>query len=540
MIKYALYLLVLYAAFQLTHANYISLPFTSASEGREADTTVDITRNGRVLAPYPNSMRIPSKPPLLHWVAAGVSAAFGTESEWALRVANVLGCFVFSLAVFFIARQFMPDPAALAASVLSFAIIPFWKYSCAFRVDMWLTAGIYLVVLQFIRMLEKDSFGWKDWAIFWFCILLTIFAKGPVGIAFLLAPIFIYVFLERRFSRCGSLKFIVVFCIMAAVVLSWMFYCANAYDNRQPGEERQNPYWQKVYGEMTMRFTDDPSIAHTEAAKPIYYGLLQAFVDLMPLTFFLVPAIIYFIRNRKSVPPGLLFLAIMFMWVLLLVTLIPKKRDVYNLPAYGAGIIVCVYYLHARFAESNVLQKSAVAVGALVIVGCAYAMLALAPSETSMRRVQIEIDPAELKPFLSVGMVAGLLIVCAGMLKNILALLGATAVLLAAVGAASDSQLHKTLAPGGKTELAKQGLRGPHEFKDRFSEKNLVFCDFYDSLIYYYSRRSVVPVVSPADLPRLKNSGVVCDPVIEVPAGYKFEFEFLNQIGKPIRCYSTP
>lgn len=535
MFKYVLLLSILYAIFQLTHANYISLPFTSASEGREADTTTDITRNGRVLAPYPNSMRIPSKPPLLHWVAAGISKLFGTESEWAFRLANVTGCFIFALTVFLIASQFVANSQALISSVLAFSIVPFWKYSCAFRVDMWLTTCIYLAIWQFLKMLKVGSFSSKEWALFWFFMLLTIFAKGPVGLAFVLPPIFILLYMTGSLKNAGLSRCIFPACATVAVITAWMFYCSGAYGSG---------YWEKIGGELTMRFTDDPLIASSEAAKPIHYGLLQAFVDLMPMTFFVIPAIIYVIRNRRTVPAGILLLAILFVWVLLVVTLVPKKRDVYNLPAYGAGLVVCTYYLINRFSESNTLQKCAVAVGALVILGCAYAIMALAPSETTIRRVHVEINPSELKPFLSIGMVAGLLIMAAGMLKNVHALLWSSVILLACVGAASDLQLPRTLIPGGKTDLAKRGLRGPHEYTEEFrtklSGRTLYFCELYDSLVYYYSGRKIVPNVSRNDLARMKNAAVICDAGVEVPASYKLEFEFLNQIGRPIRLWTSP
>ena len=60
-------------------------PIYRTMEGREALVMQEMLRTGNWVLPLRNGETIPSKPPLLHWLGAGVALLSGGMSEWAAR-----------------------------------------------------------------------------------------------------------------------------------------------------------------------------------------------------------------------------------------------------------------------------------------------------------------------------------------------------------------------------------------------------------------------------------------------------------------------
>src|SRR5579863_3300424 len=61
-------------------------PLYTKGEPREAVTVFDIVNGGGVILPMRAGVEIPSKPLLVHWVAALVSCVAGQVNEWTVRL----------------------------------------------------------------------------------------------------------------------------------------------------------------------------------------------------------------------------------------------------------------------------------------------------------------------------------------------------------------------------------------------------------------------------------------------------------------------
>src|SRR5262245_17429871 len=61
-------------------------PLYTKGEPREAVTVLDIAHGGGIILPMRAGVEVPSKPLMMHWLAALVSLAAGQVNEWTVRL----------------------------------------------------------------------------------------------------------------------------------------------------------------------------------------------------------------------------------------------------------------------------------------------------------------------------------------------------------------------------------------------------------------------------------------------------------------------
>lgn len=174
------------------------VPFADVPEPLEALVVWEMVSSGDWVLPRRNGEEIPAKPPLYHWIAAGLSEAAGGVNEITVRLPSVLfAAFAVGLVAWAAAGEW--GVAAGAAAAVALATSPEWaRWAVTARTDATFAALITLALLLGDRWLRKGRPA---------LLLATaaaaggaVLAKGPAGA--LLPAIVLAVEIRRR--RAGS------------------------------------------------------------------------------------------------------------------------------------------------------------------------------------------------------------------------------------------------------------------------------------------------------------------------------------------------
>src|SRR6201993_1403813 len=80
-------------------------PFYTKGEPREAVTVFNMLHGGGLILPLRAGIEVPSKPLLMHWLAAIISMLAGGVSEWTVRVPSALFAIGGMLAAYLYVRR---------------------------------------------------------------------------------------------------------------------------------------------------------------------------------------------------------------------------------------------------------------------------------------------------------------------------------------------------------------------------------------------------------------------------------------------------
>jgi len=170
---------------------------SSSSEAREVQVIDVILRDGTWALPLRNGV-IPSKPPLYHWLGAGVSIVAGGVSEFSARFTSQTCCALTMILVSLTTFKFAsltrtyqgnrhPRRAALIACAVASLTYGLYQMGCLAMVDMTFTLTFWLAlaaVILGIRSSSIDGTYLSEFGrtFFWFFCALAVLARGPIGL----------------------------------------------------------------------------------------------------------------------------------------------------------------------------------------------------------------------------------------------------------------------------------------------------------------------------------------------------------------------
>src|SRR6185437_646817 len=135
-------------------ANLGGYPLYTKGELREAVTIFDIVHGGGVILPMRAGVEIPSKPLMMHWIAALVSDAAGGVNEWTVRMPSAVFAIIgMVLCYWYISRLFETRSAFLSALILGTSI-QYLQAGTGARVDMTLTFFMEVAFFELIMLAE--------------------------------------------------------------------------------------------------------------------------------------------------------------------------------------------------------------------------------------------------------------------------------------------------------------------------------------------------------------------------------------------------
>lgn len=303
------------------------IPFYNYEESKEALIVWEIVNDGGWILPRRNGTEMPLKPPLFHWIGAGISLLGGQVSEFAVRAPSAFAASAAVVLTFFCGQAWWSWRVGLFAALI-LATSPEWaRWAIHARSDMLLVFFMTAAMLSFFQLWHERASRRSLVYMFYASLGLAILAKGPLG--FLLPVLVIVAFLaERRdLQFISKMKLAGGSLVMVVIAASW-YVLATA----QGGGEFVS---RQILDENVFRFfaseQGGPSRDHS-----FYYYVPTLCAGMLPWSLFF-PALIYALyRSHGQGDAKSRYLMIWCGVELLFFSLASGKRSNYILPMYPA------------------------------------------------------------------------------------------------------------------------------------------------------------------------------------------------------------
>jgi hypothetical protein len=305
-------------------ANLGGYPMYTKGEPREAVTVFDIVHGGGIILPMRAGVEIPSKPLLMHWMAAIASLALGGVTEMSVRLPSAILAIAGMLVCYGYVRRFFNDGAGLFSAVILGTTFQYLQAGTGARVDMTLTFFLEVAFFEFLAIAEGVTI--RRLALF-FAIALAILAKGPVGFVLPALVAVVWMTLLGRWSLIKAIPWKRGAAIVAVLGGGW--YIAAAWVGGMDFVRKQ------ILSENIVRFTGGPSF-HEGHVHPFYYLELALLGGFLPWTPFLALPVIRGFGGAIKRDARVMYLVVWMAVVLIFYSMAESKRGVYLLSMYPA------------------------------------------------------------------------------------------------------------------------------------------------------------------------------------------------------------
>ncbi len=345
-------------------------PFYTKGEPREAVTVLAIATGGGVVLPMRAGIELPSKPLLMHWIAALLSVIFGGVTEWAVRMPSALFGLAGMLSAYYYVRRLFSARAALMSALILGTTIQYLQSATGARVDMTLTFFMEVAFFEFLLIGEGLT---RRRTLLYVAIALAVLAKGPVGLVLPAAVALLWIAIHWRWHLLRDLKLERGSAIVAALA-GWWYVAASIIGGKAFIEKQ-------LIAENFVRFVGATDF-HEGHAHAFYYlegALAGGFLPWTPIL-----ALVFWraLRAPRRHDSRLAYLLIWFIVVLGFYSFSHSKRGVYLLPLYPAlATITALYIVDAIDAPSSTARLVAFLssmYGAVFAIAGGAATLALA------------------------------------------------------------------------------------------------------------------------------------------------------------------
>ncbi len=316
-------ILILIAAFIMFYS-LGSVPLLDPDEPVYAETAKEMIATGDFISPRIYGDYWYDKPPMYYWLVAAAFKLFGA-SEFAARFPSALLAILCALYVYFAAARLFGARAGFIGALVLVTSLEYFYLGKAAVTDITLTLFLTVSLLAFIE---------KRYYLFYVCAGLAAVTKGPVGLLFPGAVVFLYMLFTRNIALLREMKIpagAVLFAV-AAVPWYWAMYAihGSAFIDTFLG-----------FHNIT-RFT---SPEHPEGVL-WYYFIPVLILGFLPWTVVMGQAVWAALTDsRPQHARPLLFLVIWAAFIFLFFSVSRTKLVSYILPMYPPLAIIVGWYL---------------------------------------------------------------------------------------------------------------------------------------------------------------------------------------------------
>src|SRR5277367_384282 len=172
-------------------------PLYTKGEPREAVTVFDIVHGGGIILPLRAGVEIPSKPLLMHWLAAIVSLIAGGVSAWTVRLPSATFAIAGMIVTYLYVSRMFEARGALFAAIMLGTAFQYLQAGTGSRVDMTLTFFMTVAFFEFLAIVEGLS---SRTALLYLALAFAVLTKGPVGAALPALVVAAWILLARRWN----------------------------------------------------------------------------------------------------------------------------------------------------------------------------------------------------------------------------------------------------------------------------------------------------------------------------------------------------
>lgn len=307
-----------------------AVPFYVRGEPREGLVVQAMRGSSEWILPAVNGSYIPFKPPLFHWIAAIVSAAFGRVDEFTLRFPSALLAALGVFLVYFAGVRLWTEKTGLVAGAVLATSHQWWIAASLVQVDttlaFFMTAGLLVFLFTYRR--QDSDIGFAGPCGIAVLLASATLAKGPIGIVLPALVIFCFLLLRRNLvfiKKLHPLSSAIVFCLVAG---SWyglaLWKGGEAFFRRQIVNETIN--------------TAVGTYGHYQAP---FYFVSALLLNMMPWSLFFPAAAWFAWRERRwTADERVSYLLVWLATVFIFFSIARGKRAIYILPLYPAAALL--------------------------------------------------------------------------------------------------------------------------------------------------------------------------------------------------------
>jgi len=308
-------------------------PLYTKGEPREAVTVFDIVHGGGIILPQRAGVEIPSKPLLMHWIAALVSLVAGGVNEFSVRLPSAGFAIAGVIVCYFYVRRLFDNVTALVAALVLATTFQYLQAGTGARVDMTLTFFMEVAFFEFILMAEGLT---RRRMLLYVAIALAVLTKGPIGLILPGLVALIWIVAEKRWALLTEMKLVPGAIVVLVLAGSW--YVAASYEGGAGFFRKQ------IFSENLLRFAGGSDF-HEGHRHGFYYMELALLAGFMPWTVLLPIVGVQAARAPREFDSRLKYMLIWAAAVLVFFNLPQSKRGVYLLCMYPALATLLALYL---------------------------------------------------------------------------------------------------------------------------------------------------------------------------------------------------
>ncbi|HEV2170034.1 MAG TPA: glycosyltransferase family 39 protein, partial [Candidatus Binatus sp.] len=308
-------------------------PLYTKGEPREAVTVFDIVHGGGIILPQRAGIELPSKPLLMHWIAALVSLVAGGVNEFSVRLPSAGFAIIGVIVCYFYVRRLFDDVTALIAALILATSFQYLQAGTGARVDMTLTFFMEVAFFEFILMAEGLT---QRRMLLYVAIALAVLTKGPIGLILPGLVALIWIVAEKRWGLLREMKLVRGAIVVLIVAGGW--YVAALIEGGGSFFRKQ------ILAENVLRFAGGGDF-HEGHLHPFYYMELALFAGFMPWTVMLPIIGVEAARAPHAFDSRFKYIFIWTTAVLVFFNFPQSKRGVYLLCMYPALATLLAIYI---------------------------------------------------------------------------------------------------------------------------------------------------------------------------------------------------
>ena len=297
---------------------------TVSNELRYLSIADEALRDGHLFAFFNHGVPYADKPPLFFWLMMAGKLVFGCHSMLYLSLLSLIPAFVTVAVLDRWCAPVMPARLRTAAAAALLSTFYFAGSAVTARMDMLMTMFITLALYTFYRMYAGDR-RLRLRIAFPVYVFLAIFTKGAVGflVPLLCVPAFLAV--KKQLRSIGRYWGWMTWGILLALCGLWFWM---AY--REAGGD----YLRNLLFHQTV----DRAVDAFDHKAPIYYYLLHFWYIMFPWCILAAGTIAIAFIRRQTMDDRALFMSCCAAAILVMLSLVSGKLDIYFLPAVGLTI----------------------------------------------------------------------------------------------------------------------------------------------------------------------------------------------------------
>lgn len=296
--------------------------FTPDNELRYISIAHEALADGHWFAFSNHGVPYADKPPLYLWIAMAGYSMFGTGCGWFLGLFSLVPAFVIALVMGRWSEKIIGPAFRTEARLLLLTCGLFCGMTVVLRMDMLMTMWIVLA-LRCAWQMHVAGYTLRGRIWFALCVFLGVFTKGPMGflIPLLATTVFMCWKRDKAWHRWAELWHWQVWVVLLGLCALW-FGAVWA--------EGGNSYLDNLLFHQTVGRAVD-SFHHK---RPFWYYGRSLWYTLLPWTFVIVGGVVSAVRRGRAGDQLERFYQTTVVSILVLLSCISSKIDVYMLPAY--------------------------------------------------------------------------------------------------------------------------------------------------------------------------------------------------------------